>query len=107
MAKRKKAEKTTSPTTGSFTDEAERDALRSRLRRIEGQVRGLGVMVDENRYCMDVLTQIAAAREGLRAVGHAVIRSHLEHCVREACTRPDGRADEVIDELLEVLKRYR
>ena len=54
------------------------------LKRIEGQVRGIQRMVDENRYCMDVLTQISAIHESLRKVSEALLRDHLDHCVTNA-----------------------
>lgn len=59
-------------------------ALQTRLRRIEGQVRGLGRMVDEDAYCIDVLTQISAATRALQVVALALLEDHLEHCVHDA-----------------------
>lgn len=56
----------------------------ARLRRIEGQVRGLQRMVDEGRYCADVLTQISSVHEALRSVGKLLMRNHLEHCITDA-----------------------
>ncbi len=70
-------------------------------------MRGVQQMIEDNRYCMDVLMQIAAAQEGLRAAGQEVIRSHLKHCVQDACSNSQGHADEIIEELLAVLKKYR
>lgn len=93
--------------TGSFTDPESRRRLGQRLKRIEGQVRAIHAMVEDNKYCMDVLTQVTAAQEGLRAVGQEVIRSHLKHCVGQAVGESDTKADEVIEELLAVLKKYR
>ena len=107
MAKAKKPASELEAKTGSFCDEAQKQAMQRRLKRVEGQVRGLQAMIEDNRYCMDVLTQIAATREGLRAVGDAVIRSHLQHCVKNACAAGGDQPDEIIDELLSVLKRYR
>ena len=55
-----------------------------RLRRIEGQIRGLQRMVEEDRYCADILTQVSSAQEALRAVARALMRNHLTHCAAEA-----------------------
>ena len=75
--------------------------LLNRLSRIEGQVRGISRMVEENRYCIDVLTQLQAARAGLAKVESELLRAHLDHCVRNALTSDDpdearSKADEVI-----------
>jgi len=78
-----------------------------RLRRIEGQVRGLVRMVEERRYCVDILTQLRAARAALRRVEEGVLREHVEHCVAEALRGDDEAAKrEKVDELLEVLGRF-
>ena len=77
-----------------------------RLRRIEGQVRGLARMVEDDRYCIDVVTQIAAVRAALRRVEEEVLRDHAAHCVEHAIT--SGDADEQrkkITELMDVLAR--
>jgi CsoR family transcriptional regulator, copper-sensing transcriptional repressor len=68
--------------------------LQRRLRRIEGQVRGLQRMVDEETYCIEVLTQISAAKRALEAVALELLDDHLGHCVREAITNggPDAEA---------------
>ncbi len=78
-----------------------------RLRRIEGQVRGLLRMVEEDRYCVEILTQLRAARAALRRVEDSVLRTHVEHCVAQAIR--SGRPAEQrgkIDELLSVLGRF-
>ena len=62
----------------------DKDAIAKRLRRIEGQVRGLQAMVDDDRYCIDVLTQISATTRALQAVALELLENHLAHCVREA-----------------------
>jgi CsoR family transcriptional regulator, copper-sensing transcriptional repressor len=72
-----------------------------RLRRIEGQVRGLQRMVEEDRYCADILTQVSSAQEALRAVARALMRNHLAHCATHAIR--SGSAEErqtMYDELL-------
>ena len=77
-----------------------------RLSRIEGQVRGLSRMLEEDRYCIDVVTQIAAVRAALRKVEEQVLRDHVGHCVEQAIT--SGDADEQrqkISELMAVLAR--
>jgi CsoR family transcriptional regulator, copper-sensing transcriptional repressor len=78
-----------------------------RLRRIEGQVRGLLRMVEEERYCVEILTQLRAVRAALRRVEDSVLREHVEHCVRQAIR--SGKAAEQrgkIDELVSVLGRF-
>jgi DNA-binding FrmR family transcriptional regulator len=72
-----------------------------RLRRIEGQIRGLQRMVAEERYCPDILTQMASAQEALRAVARSLMRNHLGHCVARAHGTPAAPA--VYDELLELV----
>ena len=61
-----------------------KDAVRKRLRRVEGQVRGLARMVEEDAYCIDVLTQVSAATKALQAVALALLEDHLNHCVTHA-----------------------
>jgi DNA-binding FrmR family transcriptional regulator len=75
-----------------------------RLRRIEGQIRGLQRMVEEDRYCADILTQLSSAQEALRAVARALMRNHLTHCAAHAIQT--GSAEErqaMYDELLEMI----
>jgi DNA-binding FrmR family transcriptional regulator len=72
-----------------------------RLRRIEGQVRGLQRMVEDERYCPDILTQVASVQEALRAVARGLVRNHLKHCVARA--QGTEKADEVYDELLDLI----
>jgi DNA-binding FrmR family transcriptional regulator len=75
-----------------------------RLRRIEGQVRGLERMVEEDRYCVDILTQISSVQEALRSVGRELMRNHLRHCATEAIRKGSPEeAETVYDELLEIL----
>lgn len=66
--------------------------VQTRLRRIEGQVRGLQKMVEEDRYCIDVLTQVAAVKAALEAVALQLLAGHTEHCVTDAIKAGDGRA---------------
>jgi DNA-binding FrmR family transcriptional regulator len=70
-----------------------KDAVQGRLRRIEGQVRGLQRMVDEDAYCIDVLTQVSAATKALQAVALQLLDDHLGHCVRDAINAGGPDAD--------------
>lgn len=78
---------------------------RKRLRRIEGQVRGLQKMVEDDRYCADILTQIASVHEALRAVGRELMRNHLRHCATEAIRQGPAEADAMYDELVAMMYR--
>jgi len=77
-----------------------------RLRRIEGQVRGLQKMVEEERYCADVMTQISSVHEALRAVGRELMRNHLKHCATSAIRSGADEADAMYDELVEMMYKY-
>jgi DNA-binding FrmR family transcriptional regulator len=77
-----------------------------RLKRIEGQVRGLARMVEEDRYCIDIVTQIAAARAALRKVEEEILRDHVAHCVEHAITSGDKDDQrQKIVELMDVMGR--
>jgi DNA-binding FrmR family transcriptional regulator len=81
-------------------------SVQTRLRRIEGQVRGLQKMVEEERYCTDVITQISSVQEALRGVGREMLRNHLKHCASTAIrTNDPAAAEAVYDELVELLFR--
>ena len=81
-----------------------RENVAKRLARIEGQVRGLQRMVAEDRYCADVMTQIASVHEALRAVGRELMRHHLEHCATEAIRSDDpAQANAMYDELMALM----
>jgi CsoR family transcriptional regulator, copper-sensing transcriptional repressor len=75
----------------------------TRLRRIEGQVRGLQKMVDEDRYCADILTQISSVQEALRGVGRELMRNHLRHCAAGAIRTGGQQADRMYDELVDLM----
>lgn len=77
-----------------------------RLRRIEGQVRGIQKMVDEDRYCADILTQISSVHEALRSVGRELMRNHLHHCASAAITAGGETREAMYDELLEMMYRH-
>ena len=80
-----------------------KDANLKRLRRIEGQIRGLQKMVEEDRYCPDVITQIASVQEALRGVGRQLLRNHLKHCATSAIKKGPKEADATYDELLALI----
>ena len=79
-------------------------ALTKRLNRIEGQVRGIGRMIEEDRYCIDVLTQVSAVRSALDALALQLLEHHLHGCVRHAVKSGDG--DRAIDEALTVIRKF-
>ena len=81
----------------------DREAVLARLRRIEGQVRGLQRMVEEDRYCIDVLTQINAVKAALEGVALLLLRDHTEHCVADAIRAGDGAAK--VRELSDAVER--
>jgi len=74
-----------------------------RLRRIEGQVRGLQKMVEEDRYCADILTQISSVHEALRGVGRELMRNHLKHCATGAIRTGGPKADSMYDEIVDLM----
>ncbi|MEP6729414.1 MAG: metal-sensitive transcriptional regulator [bacterium] len=74
-----------------------------RLRRIEGQIRGLQKMVEDDRYCADIMTQIASVHEALRSVGRELMRNHLKHCAASAIQKGGAGADSMYDELVDLL----
>jgi DNA-binding FrmR family transcriptional regulator len=78
----------------------------ARLRRIEGQIRGLQTMVADERWCADVLTQVASVQEALRGVSRELMRNHLKHCAANAARTDAESADAVYDELVELMFRY-
>jgi CsoR family transcriptional regulator, copper-sensing transcriptional repressor len=84
-------------------DPAARDRNLKRLRRIEGQVRGLHKMVEEERYCADILTQISSVQEALRAVGRELLRNHLKHCATSAIKVGSQEAESMYDELVDLM----
>jgi CsoR family transcriptional regulator, copper-sensing transcriptional repressor len=83
--------------------DADKARILARLRRIEGQVRGVHKMVEEDKYCVDVLTQISAIVAGLRATGQVVLEDHIRGCVLGAT--PDER-EEVLEELMTAIERF-
>ncbi|MEO7070803.1 MAG: metal-sensitive transcriptional regulator [Nostocoides sp.] len=92
----------TTPPPG-YTDT--KQAHLTRLRRIEGQVRGLQRMIEQDTYCIDVLTQISAATRALQAVALALLEEHLEHCVTHAIQAGGGQADAKVKEASAAIAR--
>ena len=85
----------------------DKDALKKRLHRIEGQVRGIERMVGEDRYCIDILTQIGAVRTALESVGFELLEDHVNHCVHDALASGDAEAAQAkSDELLAAVQRF-
>ena len=82
---------------------SEKSSHLKRLRRIEGQVRGLQRMVEEDRYCADVMTQIASVHEALRSVGRELMRNHLKYCATSAIRASNSEAEPMYDELIEMM----
>lgn len=83
----------------------QKEDLQKRLRRVEGQVRGIQKMIDEDRYCVDILVQIAAVKSALQQVGLTLLESHTRGCVVDAIsTQTDG--DAKIDELMDVIRQF-
>ena len=84
-----------------------KDAVLKRLRRVEGQVRGLQRMVGEERYCADIMMQVSSVQEALRAVGRALMRNHLRHCATQAISKGSPEeAEAMYDELLELIYKH-
>jgi CsoR family transcriptional regulator, copper-sensing transcriptional repressor len=86
-------------------DAAARERNLTRLRRVEGQVRGIQKMVEDGRYCADVMTQIASVHEALRAVGRELMRNHLKHCATAAIKAGPDEAEAMYDELVGLMYR--
>jgi CsoR family transcriptional regulator, copper-sensing transcriptional repressor len=83
-----------------------KDDYLKRLRRIEGQVRGLQRMIEDDTYCIDVLTQVSAATKALQSVSVGLLDEHVRHCVREAAADDDPvRADEMVTEATRAIER--
>jgi DNA-binding FrmR family transcriptional regulator len=83
----------------------DKDAYTKRLRRIEGQVRGLQRMVEEDVYCIDVLTQVSAVTRALQAVALGLLEDHLGHCVAQAVEQGGPEAEQKIREAAEAISR--
>ena len=84
--------------------DGQRDALLKRLNRIEGQVRGIARVLGEDRYCVDILTQVSAVRSALDAVALELLEHHLHGCVQQAVK--SGEGDAAIDEAMQVVRTF-
>lgn len=88
-------------------DHGIKDRNLKRLRRIEGQVRGIQKMVEDDRYCADIMTQLSSVHEALRGVGRELMRNHLKHCATSAIRDGDAAsAEEMYDELVDMMYRH-
>jgi len=82
----------------------EKQLVLNRLKRIEGQVRGIQKMIEEDRYCVDILVQISAINNALRKAGFSLMERHTHHCVSDAIQKGEG--EEAIDELMKVMQQF-
>lgn len=91
--------------THGYIKAKDKEKIQNRLRRIEGQVRGVQRMVDDEVYCVDVLTQISSIVSAVEKVGALLLKDHVEHCVRESIEKGED-ADEKIEELTTAVERF-
>lgn len=89
----------------SGVDAALKSANLKHLRRIEGQVRGIAAMIDEDRYCADIIQQCAAVQESLRSVAKNLLRNHLTHCANHALHGGKAQQEAIVEELVELVGR--
>ncbi len=89
-----------------YIREGDKEKLQNRLRRIEGQVRGIQRMVEEEAYCVDILTQIRSVVSASEKVATILLKDHVEHCVRESIEKGGLEADEKIEELTAAVERF-
>jgi DNA-binding FrmR family transcriptional regulator len=94
------------PESRSTSYDADRDKIVTRLRRIEGQVRGVQGMVERDAYCVDVLTQLSAIMAATRSVGLAVLDSHISGCVMGSCRHGHHDQQELLEELSAAIERF-
>ena len=87
-------------------DGATKERNFKRLRRIEGQVRGIHKMVEEDRYCADIMTQISSVQEALRSVSRELMRNHLKHCAAGAIQAGPAEAEAMYDELVDLMFKH-
>jgi DNA-binding FrmR family transcriptional regulator len=98
-------EQATSETAHGYIKAKDKEKLQNRLRRIEGQVRGVQRMVDEEAYCIDILTQIGSVVSALEKVGVILLKDHVEHCVRESIEKGEDPGEK-IEELTDAVERF-
>lgn len=90
-----------------MTDPALRRKSLNRLKRIEGQVRGVARMIEEERYCADVLMQVSAIQESLRSLAQVLLRNHLQHCATDAIrSTNEERREKMYDELVDLFAKH-
>ena len=89
-----------------YIKEGDKEKLQNRLKRIEGQVRGIQRMVDQEAYCVDILTQIGSIVSASEKVATILLKDHVEHCVRESIEKGGLEADEKIEELTAAGERF-
>jgi len=90
-----------------MTDPALRRKSLNRRKRIEGQVRGVARMIEEERYCADVLMQVSAIQESLRSLAQVLLRNHLQHCATDAIrSTNDARREKMYDELVDLFAKH-
>jgi DNA-binding FrmR family transcriptional regulator len=89
-----------------YIKKGDKEKLQNRLKRIEGQVRGIQRMVDEEAYCVDILTQIGSVVSASEKVATILLKDHVEHCVRESIEKGGQEADEKIEELTAAVERF-
>ena len=95
----------TESATGVHGYSPDKDAYIKRLRRIEGQVRGLQRMIDDDTYCIDVLTQVSAITKALQSVAVGLVGQHMKHCVANAATNDPEHLDEMVGEATKAIER--
>ncbi len=89
------------------TDPAIKNSNLKRLRRIEGQVRGIQKMVEQDRYCADILMQVSSVQNALLGVSRELMRNHLKHCAAHAARKgPPEKASKVYDEIIDLMYRH-
>jgi len=84
----------------------DKDRYLARLKRIEGQVRGIQRMIDEDKYCIDILTQVSAVNSALKGVGLQLLDDHMRHCVKNAVIQGDEAANEKFKEVSDAIARF-
>jgi CsoR family transcriptional regulator, copper-sensing transcriptional repressor len=84
-------------------DASIKEANLKHLRRIEGQIRGIAAMIDEDRYCADIINQVSAVRESLHTVARNLMRNHLKHCAVAAMREDGEQRGEMIEEILDLV----
>ena len=100
------ARKAARPAHADAVDSDIKSDVGARLRRIEGQVRGVQKMVDEQRYCADILVQLASVQEALRGVSRELLRNHLKHCATTKLAKGGADANAMVDELVELMHKH-